>query len=100
MGINFAIPRSARKPLKQIVDRVLGLLGPDADRLSITMDLCACHANGCPLDFERLASADDFNLLHDVGGINRHINRDTGKIEGFFRPRFARNDAAKKERAA
>lgn len=27
---------------------------------------------------------------HDMRGILRHINRETGKLENFFLPRFAR----------
>jgi hypothetical protein len=57
--------------------------------LSMQMDLVAAHANGCPLDFQRLENADDFNLLHDVLGIERHLNRVTGQLAGFFLPRFA-----------
>lgn len=59
------------------------------DVLSMQMDLVATHANGCPLDFQRLEAADDFNLLHDVLGIERHLNRDTGQLQDFFLPRFA-----------
>jgi hypothetical protein len=53
------------------------------------MDLMATHANGCPLDFAKLAGFDDFNLVHDVSGIQRHIDRDTGTLGGCFLPRCA-----------
>lgn len=56
------------------------------------MDFTACHANGCPLDLERLSKADNFNFAHDAFGIARHLNRETGKLENFFRPRFASKD--------
>jgi len=64
--------------------------GWDRDTTETRMDLSACHANGCPLDFERLLAADDFNLLHDVCGIARHIDHGTGELMDCFRPRFAR----------
>lgn len=60
----------------------------DRDVLDIQMDLLATHANGCPMDFVRLSEADDFNLMHDVIGINRHLNRDTGELMNCFLPRF------------
>ena len=53
------------------------------------MDITATHANGNPLRLFDLAAADEFNFAHDVFGIRRHINRETGKLEDFFRPRFS-----------
>lgn len=54
------------------------------------MDLCATIAQGVPLRLEELLSADNFNFCHDIAGIYRHIDRSTGKLEGFFRPRFVK----------
>ncbi|NHO33307.1 hypothetical protein GOB85_12520 [Acetobacter sp. LMG 1636] len=67
------------------------LLSQDVDDidLEIEMDLIATHSNGCPLDLERLYEADDFNLLHDVIGIRRHLDRSTGKLTDHFLPRFS-----------
>lgn len=59
-------------------------------RLNLLMDLTAADGvNGNdPLDWDRLLAADDFNFLHDIGGISRHINRETGEIGGHFLPRM------------
>jgi hypothetical protein len=67
-------------------------------RINLIMDLTAADGeNGNdPLDWERLLAADDFNFLHDVGGISRHINRDTGELGNFFVPRFARADGERR----
>ncbi|OUJ13838.1 hypothetical protein [Acetobacter okinawensis] len=62
--------------------------------LDIQMDLCAVHSSGCPMDFSRLENADDFNLMHDVAGIARHLDRRTGKLTDMFRPRFAKKEVA------
>lgn len=62
----------------------------DRPAMDIAMDLTATHANGCPMDFDRMETADDFNLMHDVGGIARHLDRETGKLVGGFLPRFHR----------
>jgi hypothetical protein len=56
---------------------------------TILRDLQACHANGCALDLEGLLAAGDGDFGHDVFGINKHLNRETGKLEGFFIPRLA-----------
>jgi len=53
------------------------------------MDVTACHANGNKLDLAGLLAADDFNFSHDVFGIYRHIDRDTGKLGNCFRPRYS-----------
>lgn len=53
------------------------------------MDLEACHCNGCPLALELLLEADDGNLMHDVFGIRRHIDRETGKLGDCFSPRYS-----------
>ncbi|WP_368370240.1 DUF6874 family protein [Acetobacter persici] len=58
-------------------------------RRSVIMHLNAVHSNGCRIDFERLVKADDFNLLHDVVGIARHIDPETGRLTQCFLPRFA-----------
>lgn len=59
-------------------------------RMDVEMDLCAVHANGNPLRLEALLEADDFNFCHDIYGIRRHLDRDTGKLGDFFSPRFSR----------
>lgn len=53
----------------------------------LCMDLSAVHSNDVKLDFKKLSEADDFNLLHDVIGINHHIDRTTGKLTRCFLPR-------------
>lgn len=52
------------------------------------MDITACHANGNPLRLDDLFAADDFNFAHDVFGIERHLDRETGKLTRCFLPRF------------
>lgn len=64
-------------------------------RRDLLMDLTACNANGMPLDFEKLLSFDDFSFTHDVLGIRRYINRDTGQLTGFFVPRCARPERSR-----
>lgn len=61
------------------------------DLLTLQMDLEAVHSNDIPLDFEKLLKFDDFSFWHDVGAIQRLINRNTGKLrDRYFLPRCAR----------
>ena len=89
--VKFTTTAHEAKTIGKIVDRAkkLGLMRRGDDRLSIMMDLSATHANGCPMDFDRMLAADDLNFMHDYCGISRHIDRSTGELTGFFRPRFA-----------
>lgn len=78
--------------IRKIVDRAMamgGSVGRGMDRLEVEMDITAAHCNGCELKLHELLQADDFNFSHDVFGIQRHINRTTGKLEDHFLPRFA-----------
>ena len=87
--VKFNISKQDSKLVSSIVARAQRM-EKRIDNLSLTMDLTACHANGCPMDFKRLLDADDFNFTHDVGGITRHLNRETGQLEDCFLPRFSK----------
>jgi len=96
--VNFTIADEDRELIAKIVDRTLGILDSVSPlsksdrknrRINLMMDLTACHANGNPLRLADLVAADDFNVMHDVGGISRHIDHDTGKMTGCFLPRFS-----------
>ena len=71
--------------IRRIVKRAAETLG--------TMDITATHANGCPLDLARLLGADDLNFARDLSGISGHLNRETGRLDNSFRPRFSRKAA-------
>lgn len=66
--------------------RAAGIAAPA--RLELIMDLAAVHAR-CPLRLAEMAAADDADLMHDIIGIRRHLDRRTGELRRFA-PRFAR----------
>ena len=88
---SFDVSISDGKKIDQIVVRAAGLLGDDTigSRLDLSMDLTACHANGCPLDLDALLQAERYDFVHDVAGIARHIDRTTGTLRNCFSPRYA-----------
>lgn len=95
-----ATPRE-RELIEQILDIIMAgppALVEDRDRMDFEMDLLATHANGCPLDFDRLLGFAEFSFWHDVMGIARHLNRRTGELEHFFVPRCARPAPVEVER--
>jgi len=76
----------------QIIDRACRLAfkhGIAYSRMDAQMDVEACHSNGCPIQWDALLLADDANFAHDIFGIRRHIDRNTGTLRDFFIPRFA-----------
>jgi uncharacterized protein DUF6874 len=91
--INFTVTKTENKYIHKIAKRAAEMAkaaGITYDLLTTEMDIVACHANGNPLKLDELLHADDSNFGHDVFGIRRHINRDTGKLEDFFSPRFSK----------
>lgn len=100
MTINFSVTSLEASTIQKIVERaeiIAADLGTTINRMSLTMDLTACHANGTPLKLDELFGADRFNFVHDVWGVMRHIDRSTGKLTDRFLPRYAAPEA---ERAA
>lgn len=88
--ISFAVTGRDRVLITNIVRRAIAAAksgGWNYDKMDATMDITACHANGNPLDLKMLLKADDFTFAHDVFGIRKHLNRETGALDGFFVPR-------------
>lgn len=100
-GPSFEVSKKDRSLISKIVKRAIKLadakslfrLGETYTLLDCEMDLTACHANGNPLRLEELLKTDDVNFGHDVFGIRRHLDRNTGKLGGMFLPRFSDNKA-------
>jgi hypothetical protein len=81
------IQASEARLLDAITERA-HLWFPDRDLRDIRLDLIATHLT-CPLRLGELLDADDTNFIHDIAGIERHLNRRTFKLEDCFLPRFA-----------
>lgn len=59
------------------------------DRQNVLLDLTICHFSaGQRIRLDDLLAADDLNFIHDVAGINKHLDRETGELMDGFRPRF------------
>ena len=93
MMIQFATFTPEEMPhVEVILTRAVGLFdahGLFRSRMECFMDLSAAHAV-CPLDLEALAGFDLGDFAHDIGGLNQHLNRDTGEMMNCFLPRCAR----------
>lgn len=85
-GTDAALIRKIAKRTLAIYE-ALGAPKRFKNKIAIEMDIAACHANGNPLNLEKLLAADDFNFEHDVFGIRDTIDRETGKLTCFFSPR-------------
>lgn len=88
--LNFDVSREESEYIRKIALRAMKLPWGNAPNLiQLLMDITGTHCNGFPLDLARLLAADDFNFAHDVGGIVRHVNRETGQLMDQFTPRYA-----------
>jgi len=87
--LNWKASREEHALILEIVKRA-AQAWPDVNRMELNMDITAAHLNGCPLRLQELLEAEEFDFRHDVAGINRHINRQTGKLEDCFLPRYSR----------
>lgn len=63
---------------------------PSLVPLDVEMDLVAVHRVVMPLRLRDLLVAPEFDLLHDVLGIRKHLDRETVTLTGHFVPRYAR----------
>ena len=70
-----------------IVHRAL-VFFPDRELRDVKMDLIATHLS-VPLRLNDLLDAADSDFVHDIVGIERHLDRRAFTLRDHFRPRFA-----------
>jgi hypothetical protein len=94
MEINWHLAPEEVALVESIADRFISICFKYGSRVifsreGVLMDLIATHNHSCTLDLAKLAAAPDVDLVHDVMGIRRHLNRETAQLEGHFLPRCA-----------
>lgn len=90
--VSFERTKEENALITAVVLRAADSLGLAKNHWDLHMDLCAAHANGCPIDFQKLLDADDATFGHDVLGVRKYINRQTGELEECFVPRCAKRE--------
>lgn len=73
--------------IKEIVNRAYLFNKTIVNKRDLEMTLTAAHIAN-PLKLKDLLVSDDFNFIHDICGINRHIDIETGELKNCFLPRF------------
>ena len=81
-----AISNAEFRVIDAIVSRAL-VFFPDRDERDIKMDVLAVHLS-CRLRLDHFLNADDFNFVHDIVGIERHLDRNSFTLRDCFVPRF------------
>jgi len=90
MILNWNVSKSDHDLIERIVERAIaGHKFPASEELTLMMDLTALQANGTPLRLRDLLDFPAFDFTHDIYGIVRHIDRNTGQLGGCFVPRCA-----------
>ena len=77
------------KVIGQIADRAV-TINPSYDKTTVMMDLLALLETGVKMRWDELLNAPLFDFMHDINGINQHLNRNTYKLEDCFWPRYAK----------
>ena len=93
--MNFQATKAEFELMNKIADRAVAMArraGFGYLKRNALMDINACHCNGCPLELAELLTAGDYDFAHDVFGIRRHLDRETGKLGGCFLPRHAKRE--------
>jgi hypothetical protein len=65
-------------------------INPAYDKTTVMMDLLVLYETGVEMRWEEFLNAPVFDFMHDINGINQHLNRDTYKLEDCFWPRYAK----------
>ena len=87
---NLSMDRKQLDLIADISKKMANYIG--WDQIDIMMDLTYCIEGGCDLRLKEMCQADEMSLLHDIYGINSHLNHDTYQLEGGFLPRYAGKD--------
>lgn len=88
-GPNFNATPEQFEAITKCVERYTDIVGRASfDRLSLHMDLTVCTTAGV-LDPEELRKASLADFLHDIAGIDNHLDRRTGTLRDCFCPRCA-----------
>lgn len=78
-----------KKLIAKIAARAVAYFGREnIEPTLLEMDLTAAHIFS-PLRLNDFLCADDGNFGHDIGGIQKNIDRRTGDFDNFFCPRFS-----------
>ena len=73
----------------KIVNRAV-TINPAYNKTTVMMDLLVLYDTGVEIRWDELLNASVFDFMHDINGINQHLNRRTYKLEDGFWPRYAK----------
>ena len=89
--MNFAtieISKADEKKITAIINRAndMELFAGEWHALDSRMSLVAAHSAEA-LNLDRLLKSDDDSFIHDLYGIDDHVDHETGKLRDCFFPR-------------
>ena len=77
------------KVIGEIADRAVAF-NPSYDKTVVVMDLLVLYDTGVKMRWEELLNAPALDFMHDINGINQHLNSNTYKLEDGFCPIYAK----------
>jgi len=90
-SINWNIPEKEIVKARIIIKRArqLNLIEKNTVNHHL-MNIIAVHMNDTKLDLDKFINFDEYNLAHDIFGIDTHLNKVTARLKNGFLPRSAR----------
>lgn len=92
IDVNFDCSLEDKKLIGKILSRGMAMgkqYNVEFDHVTLAMDITAVHCNGHPLSLLQWLMSSDVDFSQDWLCINRHIDRNTGKLHGY-QPLFAK----------
>lgn len=77
------------KIIGKIANRAVAI-NPDYNKTTVMMDLLVLYDTGMEMRWDEFLNAPVFDFIHDINGINQHLNRKTYVLEDGFWPRYAK----------
>jgi hypothetical protein len=71
-----------------IVERYVEIIKPEREKTAILMDVMLTHYT-IGLKLEEMVNGPQYDFVHDMMGIQKHLDRQTGAMLDCFLPRFA-----------
>jgi hypothetical protein len=91
-NINFSCSIEDKRLIGQILAKGIAMAkeyNVEIDHVLVSMDITACHCNGCPLKLYQFLLSSPMDFAHDFCRIGLNIDRKTGKLMNGWRPLFA-----------
>ena len=80
----------------ELIRRIVARTSVTKRKIELQPDIAAVHLT-YGLNLKNFLNAKPFDFYHDLAGIVHYLDRETGKLEGLFRPKFLKKSPGKEK---